>query len=657
MKILYNQIKEYVPNLKASPKEVGEMLTMTGFMMESFEEIKREEKTDYLIGLEIRQNRADCLSVLGVAREVAAYYGLQVKMPDLDKPVFSGKKLSIDVNKNATDFIKRIWAVELCGLENKKSPEWLIEYLSFYDINSINLLVDLSNYVMLVTGYPSHLIDKDKIIGSISWSINKNFNKTKTLDGTDVQLNQKNELIVEDKKDIIALAGIIGTKYSPVDVNSKSIILEMAVYDRTIIRQDSRALKIVTEASHRLEKDLDPNGVDYAAKMLTSLILKYCKGKITSEIFDYYPQKRVAKKIKFDCSMPSAYAGVEIKKDEVVKILKNLRFKVDSGGNEMLITPSVDRMDISMEQDLVEEVVRMYGYDKIPSNEIPNLQVVEDITPKNIILCEEIRDALAALGYDEILSWLLVKSRGNKLVNYLKWDVVSAQNSVNELYPDLRQSIATSLINQFREYEKKNIQFINIFEIGKIFGREKGKYIEYESLGVLSCSEDKNLPLFKEDIEKLLRVVGLRDIKYRVADIKPKIANPNSCWDLEISGENVGIIYKLRPQQADKNLYFAEINITKITALLSRTRNNLVVELTQKLITLDYNVEIEKEKSIDDCLDKIKGKIKEDNIWSIIIADKYPLKDKIRYTVRVSYKELSDQEAKNIHAKAFEEFL
>lgn len=657
MKILYSQIKEYVPALKASPEEVGEALTLIGFMMESFEEIKHKGQTDYLIGLEIRQNRADCLSAIGIAREVAAYYGLQAKIPNLGDIALGSEKLNIDVNKNAIDFVKRIWAIKFCGLENRESPEWLKEYLSFYDINSINLLVDLSNYVMLVTGYPSHLIDVDKIVEPISWSLNKNFEKTTTLDGTDVQLSQKNELIVEDKRDVIALAGIVGTKYSPVDINSKSIILEMAVYDRTIIRRDSRNLRVVTEASHRLEKDLDSNGVDYAARMLSSLILEYCKGEIVSEVFDYYPQKRVSQQIKFDCSLPSLCAGVEIKKDKVIKILKDLRFKVDSKGDKILVTPPIDRMDISMEQDLVEEVVRIYGYDKIPSNDIPELRVVKDITPKNIILCEKIRDILMTLGYDEVLSWLLTRSGANKLVNYRKWDVVSTQNSVNELYPDLRQSIATSLINQFKEHEKKNVQFIDMFEIGKIFGRKDGKYVEYESLGILSCSETKGLSLFKENIEKLLRLVGLKDIKYKMSKANPEIANPNSCWDLEISGKNVGIIYKLRPQQSDKNIYFTELNITKTADILSGTQNNPVVELTQKLIVLDCNVEIGKEKSIDDYLDKIKGKIKADNVWSIIIADKYSLKDKIRYTIRVTYKELSDQEAKSIHAKAFEEFL
>ncbi|MEA2113345.1 MAG: phenylalanine--tRNA ligase beta subunit-related protein, partial [Patescibacteria group bacterium] len=473
MKILYSQIKEYIPALKASPKEIGEALTLTGSMMESFEKISYKGRTDYLIGLEIRQNRADCLSVIGIAREVAAYYGLKAKMPDFGNIVLGGEKLDIGINKNAVDFVKRIWAIKFCGLENRKSPEWLIEYLSFYEINSINLLVDLSNYVMLATGYPSHLIDADKIIEPISWNLNNNFKKTTTLDGTNIQLSQKNELIVEDKKDIIALAGIVGTKYSPVDMNSKSIILEMAVYDRTIIRQDSRTLKIVTEASHRLEKDLDPNGVDCAARMLTSLILKYCKGEISSKIFDYYPQKRVSKKIKFDRALPSVYAGVEIGKNKAIDIFKNLRFKVEGRGGKILVTPPTDRMDISMEQDLTEEAVRMYGYDKIPSDEIPKLQVVKDITPKNIILCEKIRDILAALGYDEVLSWLLTKQGTNKLVNYLNWDVISAQNSVNELYPDLRQSIAPSLISQFKEYKKKNVQFIDIFEIGKVFGDKK----------------------------------------------------------------------------------------------------------------------------------------------------------------------------------------
>lgn len=251
-----------IPGLTASPQKVGNALTMTGFMMDGLKEVNYQGNKDFIISLEIRQNRADCLSVIGLAREVAAYYGLSVKLPDMPALVFNDNKLNIEVD--AKDYIKRILAIRIMNLKNKESPEWLKEFLALYEINSINFLVDLSNYVMLVTGYPSHLIDIAKIDSNIVWSVNKEFSKIVTLDGSVVELKKDKELIIRDSKNIIALAGIVGGEFAKIDINTKSIVVEMAVYDRSIIRRNSRSLRIVTEASHRLEKDLDPNGSEYA---------------------------------------------------------------------------------------------------------------------------------------------------------------------------------------------------------------------------------------------------------------------------------------------------------------------------------------------------------------------------------------------------------
>jgi phenylalanyl-tRNA synthetase beta chain len=655
MKILYSQIKELVPGLSASPKKVGEILTLTGFMMDSFEEIEYNHKRDYLIGLEIRQNRADCLSVIGLAREVAAYYGLGVKYPQLKGVNFEGEKLAIQVN--AQDVIKRICAVRMDNVENKESPEWLKQYLSCYEMNSVNLLVDLSNYVMIVTGYPSHIMDKDKISGSICWEVNKNFREVTTLDGTNIKLN-RDELIIRDNKSIIALAGIIGSQYGSIDVDSRSIVVEMAVYDRITVRKNSRSLKITTEASSRLEKDLDPNGADYAIGLLIYLIKKYCGGKIVSKMFNHYPDKKINKTVLFNPKMPSIYAGIEISRKDVIKIIKNLRFKITENKEMIKVTPPSDRMDVFLEQDLVEEVIRLYGYNRIPTNIIPALAVVEDITPKHLNMIERIRDILSILGYDEVLTWPLTKKGYNAIVNYKEWEEVFIQNSANEDFSDLRQSIASGLLIQFEEYQKKNLEYINIFEIGKTFGKSGGNYLEYDMLGILLYDGNKTIDKLRITIETLLRELGISEIYYKNAARKPEIANPYSCWDILASKEKLGIIYKIRSYKqvriTEGNVYFAELNITNLAKSINKVFANPTLEITKKIVTLDANVVLRANESIGDYIKDIRKKIGESNIWSLIIKDVYKLSDdKIRYTIRVSYKELSDQKAKEIHLNSF----
>ncbi|MFA5207597.1 MAG: phenylalanine--tRNA ligase subunit beta [Candidatus Paceibacterota bacterium] len=650
MKVLYSEIKELVPGLKASPKEVGGALTLTGFMMDGFAEVSHKGKKDYLLSLEIRQNRADCLSVIGLAQEVAAYYNLKLNVPAI-KPISKNTK-KLDIKIEATEETKRVLAIKIDGVKNIESPKWLKEYMSFYGLNSAGLLVDLSNYVMMLTGYPSHLIDFDKTEGPICWSMNNSFKEITTLLGSVTKLNN-NEIIIRDNNSILALAGIIGGKTDSIDIKTKSIIAEIAVYDRSIIRKNSRSLSITTEASRRLEKDLDPNGADYAMKMLVSLILKYTGGQVTSSLFNYYPKKYVSPKIQFDKELPSKLSGIEISSKDTLRILKGLNFQIISKNNKLTVIPPTSRMDVSLSEDLAEEVIRIYGYNHISTNETPCLEIVKNITPKNIILSEKIRDVLTALGFDETLSWPLTQEGINDKFNYSNLKEITTQNSVNDLFPNLRQSIAPGLLNQMNEYFKKGVEYIDIFEIGKVFGEKNKNYLEHDSLGILSATKNNTLPQFKDKGESLLRLLGFEDVKYFESKSKPKKSNPQSCWDVFVNNQNIGILYKLTPSETKLNIYFAEIDIEKITKLLVSVNNNPVVELTQKLIPLDVNIELDEGKSIFEYLDNLEKKINKKNIWSINIADIYQIKEKKRYTLRVTYKELSDKEAKEIHLKTF----
>jgi phenylalanyl-tRNA synthetase beta chain len=650
MKVLYSEIKELVPGLKATPKQVGEVLTLTGFMMDGFTEVTYKGKKDYLLSLEIRQNRADCLSVIGLAREVAAYYNLKVSIPAI-KPITKNTK-KLDIKIEATDVVKRVLAIKLDEVQNKESPEWLKEYMSFYGLNSAGLLVDLSNYVMMMTGYPSHLIDFNKTEGAIRWSMNNSFKEMTTLLGSITKLNN-NEIIIRDEKNVLALAGIIGGKTDSIDTDTNSIIVEIAIYDRSIIRKNSRSLSITTEASRRLEKDLDPNGADYAMKMLVSLILKHSGGKVASNLFSYYPKKYVSPKIQFDKEMPGKLAGIEISPKDTLRILKGLNFDLITKNNKLTVIPPTYRMDVALPEDLAEEVIRIYGYNHIPTDEVPALEVVKNITPKNIILSEKIRDILTILGFDETLSWPLTQKGINAEVNYSDSNEVSTQNSVNELYPHLRQSMATGILIQMNEYFKKGVEYIDIFEIGRVFGEKNKKYSEHNSLGILSATKQNSLPQFKDKVESLLRLLGFEDVKYFESKTKPIISNPESCWDIHVNNQSIGILYKLGPSENKLNTYFAEIDIEKITKMLTGINNNPVVELTQKLISLDVNIELNKNDSIFEYLENLEKKIDKKNIWSINIADIYQIGDKKKYTLRVTYEELSDEEAKAIHLKTF----
>ena len=184
MKILYSKIKELVPDLQVDANAAGEVLTMIGMMMDSFEEVTYQGKKDYLLGLETR-NRVDCLSIWGIARELAAYYGLAAKIPVLEAS-HAAEELHIKVE--AREAVRRIKAVTVTNLTNQASPKWLSEFLQLYEMNSLNLLVDLSNYAMIMTGYASHLLDYDKMNGNLKWQLNKQEQSINTLDTSEIAL-------------------------------------------------------------------------------------------------------------------------------------------------------------------------------------------------------------------------------------------------------------------------------------------------------------------------------------------------------------------------------------------------------------------------------------------------------------------------------------
>ena len=650
MKILLSDLKKLIPGLRATPKQIGDFLTMAGFMLDSFEKTKYLGKPDFLMSFEIRHNRGDCLSVISLAREVAAFFGLKLKLPEI-KSFPQGTSSSIKVADGR--FVKRVLAYEINGIKNATSPKWLTDYLALHDMRSKNLLVDLSNYVMLLTGYPSHLLDTSKILGKLYWDMNIKFNSITTLDGTLIKLNKNQEIILLDDKNILALDGIVGGKKAELNLKTTSIIAESAIYDSATVRQNALSLKVVTEASNRLSKYLDPNGLDYAMELLLTLIITHCGNENTAiKKFSFYPKKRLAPIIKFDPQKPSVYAGIEINKQKVVEILHNLGFETQKSDNLLLVKPPTGRMDIEIEEDVIEEVVRMYSFSKIPVDSIPALQVVKDITPRVVNLIEKLRDILSIQGLDEILTIPLTSIIANEKTNYRGWQTVSTQNSVNEDYPDLRQSTAYGLITQLKEYQKKHLLCQDLFEIGTVFGKNGKKYLESHALGIL-VSSSKNLETARNILEIALRYVGITDIAYFDAKVKPLIANPYTCFDILVKEKNIGIIYKLKPQSVKGNAYLVELDLNKIADILPGFSQIPVCELMQKIITLDANIILEKADSIDKFILKIKSKIGRAKLWNIEIADTFQIKDKIKYTIRVSYMKLNDQEAKKLHLKIF----
>jgi len=659
MKLLYSQLKKYLPELKASAVEVGDVFTQIGYMLDGVvEEVKYLGETDFLMDLEVRQNRADCFGVQGLARELSAYYNIPMHQSIYNtnfKINDANEKENIPIEVKAKKAVKRVLAVKISDLTVGPSPEWLREYLAFYEINSINNLVDLTNLVMVETAHPSHAFDLDKMgKETLTWEMNsKTDYKFSTLDSTQLILDTS-ILTISDGDKPLSLA-MIGGKDVAIDENTKNIILEIAIYDGGLVRRNSRKLKVFTEAGSRLEKFMDPDSIPQAFELLVSLILENCGGQIASKVFDEYNDRLERNVITVDLDKVQQIAGVEIMHDQSVQFLERLGFEIKSRRDSQVeVTRPLDRFDIEMQEDVWEEIIRLKGFYHLPKDQLLS-RPAKDITPKHLTIIDSTYELMSYNGFDEVRSWVLVEEKLNELANYGNWKAISAENSINEEAPILRSSLGVSLLGQLNTSNKNYIVDVRLFEIGKVFGIQDGQFLEFHSLGILINRNDVNL--VKEALEKVLRTFGFDSIIYTRTEKAPESAVPTNCFDIHIriGSENhkVGILY-ITNKLVTEEAAICEINLD-IFSSLQNDEKSTTKEITKRIVTLDTNVELSDNENINENVIDLLENI--EYIWAWEVVDKFKINDSAdsltKYTVRVSYFDLSDQDAKDLHKKIF----
>ncbi len=599
MKLIYSELKKFLPDLSVEAQQLRDDLTMIGHFTNFFEEIDNEIVFD----LDIKVNRGDCLGYYGLARDLSVFYDFPLQNLSKNIDNSSNNKLPIKVTTNN---VKRVMAIKLSNLKNSTSPKWLQTFLKCHNTKSINTLVDLTNYIMFLYGIPCHAFDTAKSTDNLIWEMNSKFKKFISLDGSNLILD--NKILMVNNPDKALSLSFWGGESCAIDLNTAETIIELAVYDRATVRQNSRQLKSVTEASVRLEKDLDPELIPIAFNHLVNLILENCDGQINSQIFDYYPQPQILPQIEFDLKKPSLVAGIDIPVDFSFDVLKRLGSTINDLSSTISIIPPSIRKDITIEADLVEEVVRFWGYQKIPKNQPLAFKEVKDITPKEIYLIENIKDKLVQLGYDEVLTWPLV------ITPFDKKTVVKTQNSINSEAIYLRQSLIPSLVQQLDQYNRFKLPEPQFFEIGKIFSKKGNKFVEKNSLGIYNHDRDS------------LR----RDVACYVSTGKIKFVDN-----------------------------FAEIildDLPKPDKYIPSQQQNNATELSSQIITLDANITLDTKEDPIKLIEKYSQIIGPEYLWKLIITDIYQdLKtNKYRYTFQASYFNLDDKTAKSIHLKTFD---
>ncbi|HEX8923583.1 MAG TPA: phenylalanine--tRNA ligase beta subunit-related protein [Patescibacteria group bacterium] len=616
MKLIYSHLKKFLPTLDVEPQKLRDDLSMIGHFTNYYE----EKDGEIIFDLDIKTNRGDCLGYYGLARDLSVYYSLPLVEP-FSQSIVSSSDYQLPIKVTTPDVV-RIMSLKISGVRVDPSPQWLRNFVKLHNINSVNNIVDLTNYVMFMYGIPNHAFDAKITSDELIWENNNGKNKQfTTLDGTILDLSSEN-LVISNPGEVLS-TGLVGGKKSGITTATTDIIIEVAIYNRVRIRLDSKQLKTVTEASIRLEKDLDPETIPVAFEALAALIGRESGGQISSAVFDYYPSPVTAVKIIFDPGLPSRTAGIEIPADKSLEILKRLGASFTPANSNFEVTPPTIRKDITMEEDLVEEVIRFWGYSHIPTSEPLSPKTLPDITPKIIYLEENFKNELVKRGYDEVRGWPLIKEKS--LVGNSERQPVFTQNSINSDYPVLRTSLISSILDQKDQYDRYKVPEGQFFETGKVFYRQNGEIIEKTAAGIYNVDAVQ----LKSDLVAILGSLGIGQ----------------------------GLIDSIHNSDSDSQV--VEIVLDDLVddyqpTTIPALPDNHAWELTSQIITLDANVTFSERQDMASLIRQFENKAGE-QLWQLVITDEYhdQKSGQYRYTFRASYFNIDDKTAKNIHKQVF----
>ena len=522
---------------------------------------------DEVIDFELTSNRGDLLSILGMAYEIGALYNRRVQSVSMDYPTIDDKmsfNLDIKTKKCSLFLAKKAIDVEI-----KESPDFIKKRLIASGIRPINNVVDISNYVMLELGQPLHYYDADRLGDTLIVRDAIDNEKLTTLDNIERTLS-KEDIVIADKNGAVGLAGVMGGLSTEVENDTKNILIEAAIFDNVSIRLTSKKI-LRSEASNRFEKGIDPNRTYMAMERSCYLLSKYANAKIISEMVSFDESNKSDKEIKITVNDINSLLGLSIIKDEIVDIFNRLGFSVKENKDNLVVTVPSRRLDINIKEDLIEEVARIYGIDKIEGT-LPVLPTRKGSYNKFL---RGIRETLSSLGLNETLSYTLIPNNLAHLYTVDEFDVINLLDPMSDDHKTLRYSLLPSMMLTYDYNVKRNNKDLCLFEIGKKFKKVNGEYIESNSLAVL-MSGVINYGLKKEKItfydikgimECLLDSLGFKNRYSLVVDNIPREFHPGSSASINLNGKNIGIIGKVHPNITKDDVYLMEIDLDIISSL------------------------------------------------------------------------------------------
>ncbi len=521
------------------------------------------ELNDEIIDFELTANRADELSMLGLAYECAAITGNKVSEPDLsyeevNESIKEKLELRVNTSNVYTFLVKRVNNISI-----KESPLFIKNRLMACNIRSINNVVDISNYVMLELGQPLHFYDADKLGKVLESRDAKNGEKLVTLDNQERILSEE-DIVITNGKNPVGLAGVMGGIDTEIDENTKNVVIECAIFNPVNIRKTSKKL-LRSEASIRYEKGLDVNRCYMAIDRACNLLQKYADAIVLSDMLEYNTLKREPKTIEITLDKINSVLGYNLSESEVSKVFKKLNFESSVKNKLFKVTVPTRRLDISIVEDLIEEVSRVYGVDNIKST----LPIFESSASIHDIKDRTIRNIMVSEGFNEVLTYSLINEKDVFKFTNDEFGIIKVSNPLTEERTVLRHSIISSLLDVYKYNKSRNIKDLSIFEISKCFSLINGDYIEESKLSFLctgSYTEGLNKDYYdfyavKGIVENLLDKLGYKNRYSFIVRDFPEEMHPTKSVYINVNGKIVGLFGQVHPRITKDEIYVCEINL------------------------------------------------------------------------------------------------
>ena len=462
MKVSYNWLKEFV-NIPDAPEATGRRLTGVGLALDGLEAIDN----DRVFELDIATNRPDCLNHVGVARELSTIYEADLKLPTAGLNEDDRKASDVfSISIADPDLCGRYCGRYIAGVQIGPSPEWLKKRLETLGVRPINNVADVTNYVMLELGQPLHAFDADTLAGSrIIVRRAELDEKLTTLDGVERQLNPS-ILVIADAKKAVAIAGVMGGAETEISSKTTNVLLESANFNALSIRKTSRAVGLSTEASYRFERGADIVMAQFACDRATQMIQQLAGGKIYRGVIDVYPVHTDRTALSLRLSRIEAFLGAPVEDAVVERIFDRLGFQTTRVPGGWTVVAPTHRIDIAIEEDLLEEIARHHGYDKFPVT-LPAFSGYGSSLPREHAE-RRLRNQLSSSGYSEIISVAFSDEAVERRFRP-NTEPVRLLNPMAEDQSILRTSLLPSMLHVMQWNMNRGIRDLQLYELGKIY--------------------------------------------------------------------------------------------------------------------------------------------------------------------------------------------